>query len=213
MGAPEGNPGIEAEQKVCGDITPVLGPSERTCPEERGARALRPGQKAYNTKIKKRGGVLKRKVKGGHPKKKKERGHRVKQRRERACKDPVESGRERPGGVPDIGGSHRPKKKRKKKKKIHTEDVPVWQHTGSTWRGRRFEEGRIARSSRHGVEKGVKGGSPQGRGGREGGLLRLRRGDTEGTSATRAPPACPQERTGWFGDVPIQGGRKWRWRR
>ena len=44
-------------------------------------------------------------------------------------------------------------------------------------------------------------------------LLRKRRGDTKGTSATWAPPACPQKRTGWLGDVPIQGGRKWRWRR
>ena len=114
---------------------------------------MRPGQEAYNTKIKKSGGVLKRKVKGGHPKKKKERGHRVKQRRERACKDPVESGRER--SVLDIGGSHRPKKK-KKKKKIHTEDVPVWQHTGSTWRGRRFEGGEDSLVEPPRGRKGVK---------------------------------------------------------
>ena len=71
MGAPEGNPGIEAEQKVCDNITPVLGPSERTRSEERGVRALRPGQEAYNTKIKKRGGVLKREGEGRTSKKEK----------------------------------------------------------------------------------------------------------------------------------------------
>ena len=144
MGAPVGNPGIETDQKVCDETTPDLGPSERT---QWGTRALRPGQGGVQHNKKKGGGVLKRKVKGGHPKKEKERGHRG--------RDGPSPGGERvaSGRLSFIGGSHRPKKK-KKKKKIHTEDVPVWQHTGSTWRGQRFEEGRTTRSSHHRVEKG-----------------------------------------------------------
>ena len=69
MGAPEGNPGIEAELKVCDNTMPDLGPSERT-PHSQGSSGIEAGPGGVQHKIKK-GGVLKREGEGRTSKKEK----------------------------------------------------------------------------------------------------------------------------------------------